>query len=704
MLISRNLNDRTYEEVIAEAVAQIPFYTGEWTNYNPSDPGITILENLSAFHVLQQSEINRVTDEVREKLLNMTGFYRRGGRMSRVLLEAENCGETGLAAGQKIVTGDICFELEEEARVNAGHILGMFSESQGNVRDISALTRRYGFPGGCRIFGDTPEMGDSIYFILDRLPPAGSPLILYMDIPEEYDRNPFGKKDRNLFAKLSWELLTSRGYKRIKVMDETYCFLRRGALKLHGKHYKGCPGEYAGMRGYIVRAVLQKADYDIAPRIDRVYGFLTEAVQMDTKAALFRFEGAGEIRVCHALAATPYFFVYGKETPGGDYREYRQDTGDGSPVSDGYYYRKERLEQGGYKLLFSREEYGHAPMAGMEEAVVVICCTEELMPHRKLGTAEGCDEQVISLSPYTGVVEDCFYLAAYKQDGTGNGSYSFWRPGCMEDGAVYYTLDSGKGKLTIHDCGDYEEAQLMIGALGVSLGADGNVLPENEFRTVSDGKELSFQNVYSNVTGRDEESLEEMRKRFAGDLSRPAAIVTAQDCEEVIRRISGLSIHKVKASVDGGKNVVNVAVKPNSREPYPALSDIYRKKIMECMNERRMLTVKMNILQPVYLPVHVKAVVYIRRHFENYREQIRRTLYDKLDYVSGDRNFGGLISFHEIYHALETLECVEEVYELSVRPGSMRYVHRQGMDYRLAENCLCYPGNMELKLSAKVYS
>ncbi len=42
-----NLDDRTYEEIIEEVKALIPQYIPEWTNYNPSDPGITLLELLS---------------------------------------------------------------------------------------------------------------------------------------------------------------------------------------------------------------------------------------------------------------------------------------------------------------------------------------------------------------------------------------------------------------------------------------------------------------------------------------------------------------------------------------------------------------------------------------------------------------------------------------------------------------------------------
>ena len=39
-----NLDDRTFQELVDECILRIPRYCPEWTNYNPSDPGITLIE------------------------------------------------------------------------------------------------------------------------------------------------------------------------------------------------------------------------------------------------------------------------------------------------------------------------------------------------------------------------------------------------------------------------------------------------------------------------------------------------------------------------------------------------------------------------------------------------------------------------------------------------------------------------------------
>ena len=71
MLNSINLDDKSYEDLMAEALSKIPLYSDEWTNFNRSDPGVTILQNLSAFTLLQRGSINQVTDEVLRALLGL---------------------------------------------------------------------------------------------------------------------------------------------------------------------------------------------------------------------------------------------------------------------------------------------------------------------------------------------------------------------------------------------------------------------------------------------------------------------------------------------------------------------------------------------------------------------------------------------------------------------------------------------------------
>lgn len=57
-----NLDDRTYADLVAEAISQIPTYDPEWTNYNPSDPGITLIELFAYLTELLLYRLDQVTD------------------------------------------------------------------------------------------------------------------------------------------------------------------------------------------------------------------------------------------------------------------------------------------------------------------------------------------------------------------------------------------------------------------------------------------------------------------------------------------------------------------------------------------------------------------------------------------------------------------------------------------------------------------
>ena len=39
-----DLDDRKFEDLVAECILRIPRYCSEWTNHNPGDPGITLIE------------------------------------------------------------------------------------------------------------------------------------------------------------------------------------------------------------------------------------------------------------------------------------------------------------------------------------------------------------------------------------------------------------------------------------------------------------------------------------------------------------------------------------------------------------------------------------------------------------------------------------------------------------------------------------
>ena len=66
-----NLDNRTYDDLREEALALIPTLSPDWTNFNASDPGITLVELFAYLTEILVYRLNRVTDENTEKFLKL---------------------------------------------------------------------------------------------------------------------------------------------------------------------------------------------------------------------------------------------------------------------------------------------------------------------------------------------------------------------------------------------------------------------------------------------------------------------------------------------------------------------------------------------------------------------------------------------------------------------------------------------------------
>ena len=69
-----NLDDRTFNDLVAQAKTLIPRYTPEWTNFNESDPGITLLELFAWMTDIIIYRLNQVPERNYIKFLQLLGI------------------------------------------------------------------------------------------------------------------------------------------------------------------------------------------------------------------------------------------------------------------------------------------------------------------------------------------------------------------------------------------------------------------------------------------------------------------------------------------------------------------------------------------------------------------------------------------------------------------------------------------------------
>jgi len=68
-----NLDDRNFEQLVSEMIELLPRHSKEWTNMNPSDPGIMILELFAYLVEMDIFQLNRVTNASYVKFLKLVG-------------------------------------------------------------------------------------------------------------------------------------------------------------------------------------------------------------------------------------------------------------------------------------------------------------------------------------------------------------------------------------------------------------------------------------------------------------------------------------------------------------------------------------------------------------------------------------------------------------------------------------------------------
>jgi hypothetical protein len=116
-----NLDNRTFEQLLQEARKSISNYASQWTNHNPADPGITLIELFAWLAEIASYRINLVTNEHRLKYLKLLGIRPQGILPATVDLSLEVEEVMHLEKGTVFLAekaGDtINFELPEDITV-----------------------------------------------------------------------------------------------------------------------------------------------------------------------------------------------------------------------------------------------------------------------------------------------------------------------------------------------------------------------------------------------------------------------------------------------------------------------------------------------------------------------------------------------------------------------------------------------------------
>src|SRR3954454_18475838 len=105
------LDTRRYQDLLDEALARIPVHNPEWTNFNRSDPGVTVIEIFAFMTESLLYRANLIPERNRKKFLQLLGIPLNSATSARGIVTFLN--ERGL--GETIT-------LSSEMEVNAGEV------------------------------------------------------------------------------------------------------------------------------------------------------------------------------------------------------------------------------------------------------------------------------------------------------------------------------------------------------------------------------------------------------------------------------------------------------------------------------------------------------------------------------------------------------------------------------------------------------
>src|SRR5688572_5263686 len=209
MIPAPRLDDRAFEDIVSEAIRLIPRYCPEWTNHNPSDPGITLIELAAWMTDIILYRLNRVPEKNYIAFLNLLGIKLKPPQAARALLSfslTEGAERQVVREGTSVATPQaadedaVTFETTRDLTVTKVKLDRCFAYWNETYSDNSNLILG-GAPGevGFEVFGGAERAERFIYLGDPRFQGLGEEAVLriYLGCPDH--------GGRDLARLLEWE-------------------------------------------------------------------------------------------------------------------------------------------------------------------------------------------------------------------------------------------------------------------------------------------------------------------------------------------------------------------------------------------------------------------------------------------------------------------------------------------------------------------
>jgi predicted phage baseplate assembly protein len=293
------LDDRTYRDLMAEALTRIPRYTPEWTDFNDSDPGITLVQLHTWLTELLIYRINQVPDLAYVKFLELIGLQLRPAEPARAELTFTVVDPappvTTIALGTR-VAGDggedqppVVFETDRTLAVLGPKVTSVLVFDGFGYDDVTAANQPAN--GGFQPFGPIPRT-DSALLLGYEYPGAFPDAIVdFLAVITTNQDRPvpvhcdLAAADTVAPAVVVWEYWDGIAWEPLGVnRDDSRALSQSGHIELdvRGSRMQLLALPAGSTPRYWLRARLDTATYEIAPRLQALLSNTVSATQAET--------------------------------------------------------------------------------------------------------------------------------------------------------------------------------------------------------------------------------------------------------------------------------------------------------------------------------------------------------------------------------------------------------------------------------------
>jgi predicted phage baseplate assembly protein len=304
--------DRPFEEIYRELRSRIPRYNPDWTNFNDSDPGITLLQ---LFAWLGEMTLHRMSDVPRKnyiKFAQLLGLQLSAARPATVRLTftpkpaepPSTIREGSRYSAQVEGSPPVIFETMQALDVIGAPLAAMIVFADGSTVKIDPPTvppTQSFYP-----LGRNPEPGDALYLGFKPNPNNPKPFPLrmrFLALRPQADTNGapqrVGEPNADLVppVDLVWEYRPKNDqdvWERLNAADGTAAFTRDGYVDVDGPQNIE-PSVDAAVKAlvpephYWLRVRLEENSYPSGrpPRLEAFLPNAVDAINLETESELF---------------------------------------------------------------------------------------------------------------------------------------------------------------------------------------------------------------------------------------------------------------------------------------------------------------------------------------------------------------------------------------------------------------------------------